>query len=182
MTSPTLHKEKKTSKRKMYRESSVENSQFVTLHLFFTCSPFPIPRTIFPILCLSIMHKPLMTHEKLDHFRNCSPEDILALVTVTFFFPQDILLRQYLESLLKEGKTVCYLAAMIRWAVSSSTMVPREMQSWVILTDLQKKDCLVAAGTASGKTLPIVLCILLDDPAANFIMILSLSNTNRHDQ
>lgn len=50
-------------------------------------------------------------------------------------------------------------------------MVPREMQFRVILTDFRKRDCLVAAGTASGKTLPIALCILLDDPAANFITI-----------
>ena len=107
--------------------------------------------------------------EKLDHFHNCSPGDILALVNVTIC--QDLLPLQYLESLSNEDRTVCYRAAMICWAISSSTILPREMQFRVILTDFRKRDCLVAAGTASGKTLPIALCILLDDPAANFITI-----------
>jgi hypothetical protein len=101
--------------------------------------------------------------EKLDHFRNCSPEDILALVTVAI--PQELLPLQYLESLANEDRTVCYRAAMICWAVSSSTMVPREMQFRVVLADFRKRDCLVAAGTASGKTLPIALCRELGFPS-----------------
>jgi len=45
------------------------------------------------------------------------------------------------------------------------------MQLRTVLSDYQKRDCLIAAGTGSGKTLPIALCILLDDPAANLITI-----------
>ena len=33
------------------------------------------------------------------------------------------------------------------------------------------EGCLIAAGTGSGKTLPIVLCLLLDDPSADPITI-----------
>ena len=107
--------------------------------------------------------------EQLDYFRNCSPEDISGLVTVVI--PEDRLPLQYLESLSNEDRTICYRAAMICWAVTQSTIVPREMQFCVILSDFRRRDCLIAAGTGSEKTLPIALCILLDDPAANFITI-----------
>ena len=40
-----------------------------------------------------------------------------------------------------------------------------------MLADVHAKDALVAAGTGSGKTLPIALCILLDDPTANYLSI-----------
>jgi replicative superfamily II helicase len=50
-------------------------------------------------------------------------------------------------------------------------MVPREMQLRVVLADVHSKDALVAAGTGSGKTLPIALCILLNDPKSNYLSI-----------
>jgi superfamily II DNA/RNA helicase len=49
---------------------------------------------------------------------------------------------------------------MICWTISSSTMVPREMQFKVVLANFHGKDALIAAGTGSGKTLPIALSIL----------------------
>ena len=55
--------------------------------------------------------------------------------------------------------------------MSKLKMVPREMQLRVVLADVHAKDALVAAGTGSGKTLPIALCILLDDPTANYLSI-----------
>ena len=108
-------------------------------------------------------------YEKLHYFRNCSSEDILSLVTTVI--PQDRLPIQYFESLSNEDRTVCYQAAMICWASTLSTMVPREMQFRVVLSDFQRRDCLIAAGTGSGKTLPIALCRLLDDPSADPITI-----------
>ena len=50
-------------------------------------------------------------------------------------------------------------------------MVPQEMQFRTVLSDFHGKDCLIAAGTGSGKTLPITLCILLDNPATNSITL-----------
>jgi len=99
----------------------------------------------------------LTLYEKLHYFRSCSPEDILSLVTAVI--PQDRLLLQYFKSLSNEDRTVCYRAAMICWAVTISTMVPREMQFRVVLSDFQQRNCLIAAGTGSGKTLPL-LCLL----------------------
>jgi hypothetical protein len=62
---------------------------------------------------------------------------------------------------------------MICWVMFRMKMVPREMQLRVVLAlaDVHAKDTLVAAGTGSGKTLPIALCILLDDPKANYFSI-----------
>ena len=74
--------------------------------------------------------------EQLDYFRNCSPEDISGLVTVVI--PEDRLPLQYLESLSNEDRTICYRAAMICWAVTQSTIVPREMQFCVILSDFRR--------------------------------------------
>ena len=48
--------------------------------------------------------------------------------------------------------------------MSKMTMVPREMQLHVVLAVVHAKDALVAAGTGSGKSLSIALCILLGDP------------------
>jgi hypothetical protein len=123
---------------------------------------------------MDVVHTQLLNHipsldERLDYLRKCSPEDISGLVTVVI--SDDRLLLHYLESLSNEDRTICYQAAMICWAVTLSDIVPREMQFRVVLSDFRKRDCLIAAGTGSGKTLPIALCILLDDPAANFITI-----------
>jgi replicative superfamily II helicase len=47
----------------------------------------------------------------------------------------------------------------------------RVMQLCTVLADQHEKDYLIAAGTGSGKTLPMALNILLEDPAKNWITI-----------
>ena len=107
--------------------------------------------------------------ETLQLFRSCSPAEISRLVTTEI--PQDRLPLTYLNSLSEEDKTVCLRATIICWVMSQSTMVPWEMQLRVVLADAHAKDALIAAGTGSGKTLPITLCILLDDPTANYLSV-----------
>ena len=108
-------------------------------------------------------------NKTLQFFRTCAPAEILHLVVTEI--PQDHLPLIYLNSLSEEDKTVCLRATMICWVMSKFTMVPREMQLRVVLADVHATDALVAAGTGSGKTLPIALCILLDDPTANYLSI-----------
>jgi len=109
-------------------------------------------------------------HNKtLQFFRTCSPAEISHLVATEI--PQNRLPLTYLNNLSEEDKTVCLWATMICWVISETTMVPREMQLWVVLAGVHAKDALVAAGTGSGKTLPIALCILLDDPTSNYLSI-----------
>ena len=101
--------------------------------------------------------------------RTCSAAEISHLVVTKI--PQDQLPIAYLNSLSADDKTVCLWAIMICWVMSKMTMVPREMQLRVVLADVHVKDALVVAGTGSGKTLLIALCILLDDPTANYLSI-----------
>jgi len=45
------------------------------------------------------------------------------------------------------------------------------MQLRSILADQRGRDSLISAGTGSGKTLPIALCTLLDDPTKKKVTI-----------
>ena len=129
-------------------------------------------RSFFCILSLlSIVPMEFTTecNESFHYFRTCSPSEISSLVATEI--PQDQLPLAYLNSLSADDKTVCLRATMICWVMSKMTMVPREMQLRVVLADVHSKDALIAAGTGSGKTLPIALCILLDNPTANFLSI-----------
>jgi hypothetical protein len=108
-------------------------------------------------------------NESFQFFRTCSPAEISSLVATEI--PQKLLPLTYLNGLSEHDKTVCLRVTMICWVMSKQTMVPREMQLRVVLADVHGKDALVAAGTGSGKTLPIALSILLDDPTANYLSI-----------
>ena len=76
---------------------------------------------------------------------------------------------QFLDTLNEKDKTICYCATLLCHMVCKQ--VPREMQLRTVLADVNGKDCLVSAGTGSGKTLPIALKILLDDPTRNRISL-----------
>lgn len=55
------------------------------------------------------------------------------------------------------------LGCLVCYSVTGSTQVSHEMQLRIVLASPHRKDCLVLAGTESGKTLPIALSVLLDD-------------------
>ena len=77
----------------------------------------------------------------------------------------------FLNGLAEKDKTTCLLATLICWCVTGGTQVPRAMQLRAVLADRLRKDTLIAAGTGSGKTLPIALNILLDDPTKKLVTI-----------
>ena len=54
--------------------------------------------------------------------------------------------------------------------VSGGLKVKNGAQGDVVLGDVHEKDVLVA-GTGSGKTLPMAICIWLDDPKVNYLSI-----------
>ena len=68
-------------------------------------------------------------------------------------------------------RTICLRSSLVCWSVSQGRIVPREMQLRSILADQRGRDSLISAGTGSGKTLPIALCTLLDDPAKKKVTI-----------
>lgn len=108
-------------------------------------------------------------NEKLHFLRTCSQAELSHLMSTVI--PQQCLSTRFLAGLSEDERTICYRATMICWSIFGSKMVPREMQLRAVLADSQGCDALVAAGTGSGKTLPMALCILLDDPSASFITI-----------
>jgi hypothetical protein len=77
----------------------------------------------------------------------------------------------FLATLDDADLTICYRAAIICYGVTGSVQVPRKMQLKAVLSDYHGKDTLVSAGTGSGKTLPIALNVLLDDPDKDLITL-----------
>lgn len=108
--------------------------------------------------------------ERLSFLRTCSAKDILNL-RVTIHELHKRLPEDYLFNLTTSERIICLRAALICWSVTEGKQVPREMQFRAILADQLGHDSLVSAGTGSGKTLPIAINILLDDPAKRKITI-----------
>ena len=77
----------------------------------------------------------------------------------------------YLESLAEPDRVICFRATLLCYCVTGGTQIPREMQLRSVLADRHGKDSLVAAGTGSGKTLPIALNMLLDDPSKKLVTL-----------
>ena len=109
-------------------------------------------------------------NERLDFLRKASDTVISSLVDsiseLWTCLPHD-----YLRELGALDRTICLRSSLVCWAVSQGRMVPREMQLRSILADQRGRDSLISAGTGSGKTLPIALCTLLDDPAKKKVTI-----------
>ena len=109
-------------------------------------------------------------HERLDFLRKASETVISTLVDsipeLRTCLPQD-----YIRGLGPSDRTICLRSSLVCWAVTQGRIVPREMQFRSILADQRGRDSLISAGTGSGKTLPIALCTLLDDPAKKNVTI-----------
>jgi len=107
--------------------------------------------------------------ERLDDIRN-SPLDKLQEEVIQL----DLVNRMpttFLDSLSDKDRAICLRASLVCYCVTGATQIPREMQLKGLLANLNGKDCLIIAGTGSGKTLPIALCILLDDPAKKLVTL-----------
>jgi hypothetical protein len=107
--------------------------------------------------------------ERLQFFRTCDPNELSQLISNVI--TDGRIPNRFLNSLNDEDRTICHRACMICWSVTGGACVPREMQLRVIIAERHGFDTLVASGTGSGKTLPMALTILLDDPADHQITI-----------
>lgn len=108
--------------------------------------------------------------DRLSFIRQCPGPDILALCAS---IPElyDRLPQEYIAELQEPERIICLRASLICWSVTAGTQVPRKMQLRAILADRLGRNSLVSAGTGSGKTLPIAMNILLDDPAKKYITL-----------
>ncbi len=70
----------------------------------------------------------------------------------------------FLDTLDKDDLVICYWAVVICYGITGSAQVACGMQLKAFLSNYHGKDTLVSAGTGSGKTLPIALNVLLNDP------------------
>jgi hypothetical protein len=103
---------------------------------------------------------------RLDFIRKCSSVDLFSLICNLSLESDSRMPSDFLSSLGDVDKIFCWRAILICYMVTREQQIPREMQLRAVLADHQGFDCLIAAGTGSGKTLPTALKILLDDPAA----------------
>jgi hypothetical protein len=116
--------------------------------------------------------------KRLETLRAYSVEEISNLSDQ--ILPSSKLPIDFLNGLAVKDKATCLLASLICWSVTGGTQVPRAMQLRAVLADQHRKDSLIAAGTGSGKTLPIALSILLDDPrAASRLVTITFSPLKR---
>lgn len=118
----------------------------------------------------------LVLNDHLDFLRTCPLHSLDGLVSNLGLHER--LPVSFLDTLDEDDKAICYRAALICYSVTGSAQVPREMQLRVVLANQNGRDCLVSAGTGSGKTLPIALNALLDDPDKS-LMTLTLSPLKR---
>ena len=98
--------------------------------------------------------------DRLTEIRNYSSENVVELISrldLLSGLPMDLL-----DSLSDKDRVICFRATLLCYCVTNGTQIPREMQLRTVLAD-HENDYLVAAGTGSGKTLPMALNILLED-------------------
>ena len=106
---------------------------------------------------------------KLQSFRNLPAEDILELAS-KIFYDDCRLPEEYLRSLDYGDRVLCIRACLICWSIPCR-QIPQEMQLRAVLADQHRHDSLVSAGTGSGKTLPIALNIVFDNPSDHKITL-----------
>lgn len=111
----------------------------------------------------------LCLNDHLDFIRTCSLHSLDVLVSNLCLHER--LPVSFLDTLDEDDMAICYRAALICYSVTGSAQVPREMQLRVVLASQHGGDCLVSAGTGSGKTLPIALNVLLDDPDKSLVTL-----------
>jgi len=78
----------------------------------------------------------------------------------------------FLDTLDEDDLVICYRAAVICYGVTGSAQVACGMQLKAVLSDYHGKDTLVSAGIGSGKTLPIALNVLLNDPDNRLVTVM----------
>ena len=122
-------------------------------------------------MCAEPVHAAPELSQWLSLMRTCSGDKLCDLVLVLGLCER--LPTGFLATLDDdEDLMLCYRVAVICYGVTGSVQVPHKMQLKAVLSDFHGKDTLISAGTGSGKTLPIALNILLDDPSRHPITVM----------
>ena len=93
-----------------------------------------------------------------DEVRRASLDGLIQLSSMLFY---DRLPHKYLDTLNDEDKLDALRACLIVSFIFQSRVVPRVFQLQASLEMLHRRDCVVIAGTGSGKTLRLLIPALL---------------------
>jgi ATP-dependent helicase YprA (DUF1998 family) len=74
---------------------------------------------------------------------------------------QERLPNEYIETLGDKDRTDALRACLLVYVLTATTIVPRQFQLEAILATLNGRDIVITAGTGSGKTLCLIIPILL---------------------
>lgn len=80
----------------------------------------------------------------------------------TLVIPPDRLPTDYLQSLLCEDLVLCLRACLLVYTITRAKFIPRDFQLEASLETVRGRDSVIIAGTGSGKTLCILIPLLLD--------------------
>lgn len=99
---------------------------------------------------------------ELQHIYELSNTELPS--TARRLLPADALepLITYSATLSAHDQAVALRASLLLYVVSKRSKLPRAMQLECVRAVMSRKDCLVTAGTGSGKTIAMLLAVLLD--------------------
>ncbi|KAJ3750441.1 P-loop containing nucleoside triphosphate hydrolase protein [Lentinula detonsa] len=88
--------------------------------------------------------------------------------------PKELVPWDFLWSLETKDRVVAYKFCLLLWSITKDTktpQVPRKLQLEAALSVYQQRSTLVVAGTNSGKTLVVILLVLLQQPGSITVML-----------
>ncbi|KAG6807324.1 hypothetical protein H0H92_007998, partial [Tricholoma furcatifolium] len=115
------------------------------------------------------MKYPLSLADTLGYVRDLPSEQLLGLLNEEI--PLERLPTAYLAELEDSDRATAYRVCLLAWIVTGRTQVPRELQLRAFLATFHSRNSLISTGTGCGKTLVIILSLLLDDPAKHYLSI-----------
>ena len=113
---------------------------------------------------LLTMDTPPTLLDILENIRTCSVSNFDMLVSDLSLDSDARIPLAFLSGLNDNDRTICWHAILLCYMITWKEQIPREMQLQAVLAHKHGLNCLISAGTGSGKTLPTALKIMLDNP------------------
>lgn len=98
------------------------------------------------------------------------PSSELLSLAVSLFPRQLDSLDEFLATLSSDDLAIALRACLLLFKVTKGSKVPRAMQLEAMLAVMGRKDSLVNAGTGSGKTVAMLLAVLLDPVSVSLVI------------
>ncbi|KAJ3550829.1 hypothetical protein NMY22_g203 [Coprinellus aureogranulatus] len=92
-----------------------------------------------------------------------APSERIELLAIQL--PAEKMPNDYLEKLEERERVFSLRVCILVWIASEETIIPKPGQLELVLCFLYDRNSILVAGTCFGKTLTIIIAILLEDPA-----------------